>query len=96
VLLTGATGFLGAFLLDQLLRRPDGPGVVCLVRAHDAGVGLRRIRENLALALAYNAIAVPLAIAGVLGPFSAALAMSASSLVVTGNALRLRRFGRPT
>jgi heavy metal translocating P-type ATPase len=55
---------------------------------------MRRIRENLALALLYNAVAVPLAIAGVLGPFSAALAMSASSLVVTGNSLRLLRFGR--
>jgi Cu2+-exporting ATPase len=55
---------------------------------------MRRIRENLALAIVYNAVAVPLAIAGVLGPFSAALAMSASSVVVTVNALRLRRFGR--
>jgi Cu2+-exporting ATPase len=51
-----------------------------------------RIRENLALAIAYNAIAVPLAIAGVLGPLSAAIAMSLSSLAVTGNAIRLLRF----
>jgi heavy metal translocating P-type ATPase len=53
---------------------------------------LARIRENLALAIAYNAVAVPLAIAGVLGPLSAALAMSLSSLAVTGNAIRLLRF----
>ncbi|HXX48112.1 MAG TPA: cation-translocating P-type ATPase [Myxococcota bacterium] len=65
------------------------PRALALARA-----AMRRIRENLALAIAYNAVAVPLAIAGILGPFSAALAMSASSLVVTGNALRLRRFGR--
>ena len=53
---------------------------------------MRRIRENLFLAIAYNAIAVPLAVAGILGPLSAALAMSLSSLVVTANSLRLLRF----
>ena len=55
-------------------------------------VAMRRIRENLVVAIAYNAVAVPLAIAGVLGPISAAIAMSLSSLVVTGNSLRLLRF----
>jgi heavy metal translocating P-type ATPase len=63
------------------------PAVVELSRA-----SMRRIRENLAIAIAYNAIAVPLAVAGVLGPLSAAIAMSLSSLVVTGNSLRLLRF----
>jgi Cu2+-exporting ATPase len=53
---------------------------------------LRRIRENLGIALAYNAIAVPLAAAGWLHPLPAALAMSLSSLVVTGNAVRLLRW----
>jgi Cu+-exporting ATPase len=51
-----------------------------------------RIRENLTLAVAYNAIAVPLAIAGVIGPLTAAIAMSLSSLAVTGNAIRLLRW----
>ena len=55
-------------------------------------VAMRRIRENLGLAIAYNAVAVPLAVAGILGPLSAAIAMSLSSLVVTGNSLRLLRF----
>jgi myxalamid-type nonribosomal peptide synthetase MxaA len=45
--LTGATGFLGAFLLDELLRQSDA-AVYCLVRANDEDEGLRRIRENLA------------------------------------------------
>ncbi|MEA2490646.1 MAG: hypothetical protein QOH21_2438, partial [Acidobacteriota bacterium] len=46
-LLTGATGFLGAFLLDELLRATPAT-VYCLVRAKDPDDGLRRIRENLA------------------------------------------------
>jgi Cu2+-exporting ATPase len=53
---------------------------------------LRRIRENLGIALAYTALAVPLAAAGWLHPLPAALAMSLSSLVVTANAVRLLRW----
>lgn len=52
----------------------------------------RRIRENLSMALLYNAVAVPLAAAGVLRPLSAAIAMSLSSLLVTANAVRLLRW----
>ena len=46
------------------------------------------MRENLGIAVVYNAIAVPLAISGLVTPLIAALAMSGSSLIVTGNALR--------
>jgi len=48
----------------------------------------RRIRENLAWAFLYNAIAVPLAVVGLINPLFAALAMAASSLVVVSNSRR--------
>nr|NIW25117.1 HAD-IC family P-type ATPase [Gammaproteobacteria bacterium] len=49
------------------------------------------VRQNLAWAALYNLSALPLAAAGILAPWMAALGMSLSSLVVVGNALRLNR-----
>lgn len=50
----------------------------------------RRIKENFAIAASYNAIAIPIALAGFATPLAAALAMSFSSITVSLNALRLR------
>ncbi|MDX2464902.1 MAG: heavy metal translocating P-type ATPase [Porticoccus sp.] len=52
----------------------------------------RVIRQNLTWALLYNLAALPLAAAGMIPPWAAAIGMSASSLLVVLNALRLNRF----
>lgn len=51
----------------------------------------RIIRQNLFWALAYNGIALPVAGFGLVSPWQAAIGMSVSSLIVVGNAFRLRK-----
>ncbi|KAF5627067.1 AM-toxin synthetase (AMT) [Fusarium sp. NRRL 52700] len=47
VFLTGATGFVGAFLLDELLRHPNVKQVACLVRGQTEAKAARRLQANM-------------------------------------------------
>ncbi|MDC7685272.1 heavy metal translocating P-type ATPase [Asticcacaulis sp. BYS171W] len=51
----------------------------------------RIVEQNFVMALGYNLIAVPLAVAGLVSPMIAAIAMSSSSLLVILNAFRIVR-----
>jgi Cu2+-exporting ATPase len=74
---------------DVVLVRDDLRLLPDLVRLSRRTLGV--IRQNVFWAFFYNAVAIPLAMAGVLHPIVDAAAMAASSLFVVGNSLRLRR-----
>jgi heavy metal translocating P-type ATPase len=74
---------------DVVLVRDDLRPVPWLIEL--ARLTMQRVRQNLAWAFFYNVIGLALAVMGYLQPVLAAIAMVASSLIVTGNALRLRR-----
>lgn len=66
---------------DQLTR---------LIDARELAMKTRKIiRENLAWALGYNAIILPLAVMGLVAPYIAVIGMSGSSIIVVTNSLRL-------
>jgi P-type Cu2+ transporter len=70
------------------LGKPLAPVVAAIVFSRKA---LHLMRQNLWLAVGYNLLAVPIAIAGFVTPLIAAASMSGSSLLVMLNALRARR-----
>lgn len=82
----GADVAIGA--ADLTLARGDIEVLVDAVRLARRTLGT--IRANLAWAFGYNVVTVPLAMVGLLDPMVAAAAMSASSVLVVANSLRLR------
>ena len=74
---------------DIVLARGSLRGVVYAINLSKAT--FKKIKQNLFWAFAYNVTAIPLAVAGVLNPIIAEIAMAASSITVVMNANLLRR-----
>ena len=68
------------FMRESLAAVPQAIAI-----ARDAG---QRVRQNFTLAIGYNVVAIPIAVLGYVTPLLAAVAMSLSSILVVGNALR--------
>ena len=74
---------------DIVLAKGSLIGVVQSINLSKSTFG--KIKQNLFWAFAYNIIAIPVAIAGLLHPVIAEIAMALSSITVVGNANLLRR-----
>ncbi|RMD45845.1 HAD family hydrolase, partial [Candidatus Pacearchaeota archaeon] len=74
---------------DIVLARGSLTGVVQAIRLSKAT--FKKIKQNLFWAFAYNIVAIPLAVIGVLHPVIAEIAMALSSITVVSNANLLRR-----
>ncbi|CAE6900626.1 heavy metal translocating P-type ATPase [Vibrio alginolyticus] len=67
-----------------------GDNLEKLLEARELALRTRKIiRENLAWSLGYNLLILPLAVAGLVAPYIAVVGMSASSIIVVSNSLRL-------
>lgn len=85
---------IGRTAADMVFTRSD---LYAVIDALDVSKrSTRHVVQNFMLAIAYNLVAIPLAIFGLASPLLAAIAMSSSSIVVTLNALRLRFTAKPT
>jgi len=84
----GAEASLAA--ADVYLTRPGVAPIVGLVEGAARSMGV--VRRNMAAALAYNAVAATLAVAGLITPLVGAVLMPVSSLTVLGLSLRARTF----
>lgn len=74
-----------------ILSRPDLGELIFALKL--ARRSLAIIRQNLAWAFAYNLVAIPLAVSGLMAPAYGAAAMAASSICVVANSLRLQNSG---
>jgi Cu+-exporting ATPase len=86
----GAGSDIAIAAADVTLIRSDLNAVVDAIMLSRAT--LKKIRQNLFFAFAYNVLGIPLAALGMLSPVLAGAAMAASSVSVVGNALLLKRW----